>query len=231
MTYPDPTLFGHDPWWLILLKAARHLRLPDAVLVGGDPARAQDPRLHADAPGPEPRRTVGTAAITGRRRQAGPQRGPHPRRCGQVHLPCGAGHLRGSRVHRVLRDPDGRRGVDLRTPHRTAADRYARRGAVRARRDVDRGVRNRVGGLGFRFHLSAAGWSAVERPGDLLRDRDGPVVRRGLHLRGHDVDLGHRRLAGGPLVHLPAAAVVHHLSHVDGRRNQPGAFRSARGRG
>ena len=21
MTYPDPTLFGHDPWWLILAKA------------------------------------------------------------------------------------------------------------------------------------------------------------------------------------------------------------------
>ena len=21
MTYPDPTLFGHDPWWLIVIKA------------------------------------------------------------------------------------------------------------------------------------------------------------------------------------------------------------------
>ena len=21
MTYPDPTLFGHDPWWLVLAKA------------------------------------------------------------------------------------------------------------------------------------------------------------------------------------------------------------------
>src|SRR6476619_8122057 len=21
MTYPDPTLFGHDPWWLIIVKA------------------------------------------------------------------------------------------------------------------------------------------------------------------------------------------------------------------
>ena len=21
MTYPDPTLFGHDPWWLILAKS------------------------------------------------------------------------------------------------------------------------------------------------------------------------------------------------------------------
>ena len=21
MIYPDPTLFGHDPWWLILAKA------------------------------------------------------------------------------------------------------------------------------------------------------------------------------------------------------------------
>jgi len=21
VTYPDPTLFGHDPWWVILLKA------------------------------------------------------------------------------------------------------------------------------------------------------------------------------------------------------------------
>ena len=23
MTYPDPTLFGHDPWWLILAQGAR----------------------------------------------------------------------------------------------------------------------------------------------------------------------------------------------------------------
>ena len=35
----------------------------------------------------------------------------------------------------------------------------------------------------------------------------------------------------GPLVHLPAAAVVPRLRHLDGRRNQPGAFRSARSRG
>ena len=21
MTYPDPTLFGHDPWWLVLAKS------------------------------------------------------------------------------------------------------------------------------------------------------------------------------------------------------------------
>ena len=21
MSYPDPTVFGHDPWWLILVKA------------------------------------------------------------------------------------------------------------------------------------------------------------------------------------------------------------------
>ena len=51
------------------------------------------------------------------------------------------------------------------------------------------------------------------RADDLLRDRDGPVVRRGVPLRRHDVDLGDRRRrssrpAGTSLLLLP---VVRHL--------------------
>ena len=43
----------------------------------------------------------------------------------------------------------------------------------------------------------AAGRAALERAGDLLRDRDGAVVRRGVPVRGHHVDLGDRRRAAG----------------------------------
>ena len=105
------------------------------------------------------------------------------------------------------------------------------RRALRAGGHVDRRVRNRVGGLGIRLHLSPARRAALECAGDLLRDRHGAVLRRGLPLLGHHVDLGDRRQAAGPLVRLPAAAVVPDLRHLDGRRNQPGAVRSARGRG
>ena len=68
-------------------------------------------------------------------------------------------------------------------------------GALRAGGDVDRRVRNRVGGLGLRVHLSAARRVALQRPGDLLRDRHGAVLRRGVPVLGHHVDLGDRRRA------------------------------------
>ena len=57
------------------------------------------------------------------------------------------------------------------------------------------------------YGIVLAGWSsdvavlaarrpALVRPGDQLRDRDGPVVRRGLPVRGHAVDHRHRHRAG-----------------------------------
>ena len=231
MTYPDPTLFGHDPWWLILAKALGiFVFLMLSLLV---------------------------AILLERKILGYMQMRPGPNRVG----PWGLLQSLVDGVKLALKEGLIPAGVDkfiyLAAPvisvvpafiafsvipmggevsifgHRTALQLTDMPVAVLfilAATSI--GVYGIVlGGLGVRIHLSAAGRSAVERPGDLLRDRDGAVVRRGLHLRGHDVDLGHRRLAEGPLVHLPAAAVVHHVSHVDGRRNQPCAFRSARGRG
>ena len=62
------------------------------------------------------------------------------------------------------------------------------------------------------YGIVLAGWSCGStypllgglrstRADDLVRDRDGPVVRRGVPLRRLDVDLGDRRRAGRPLVH------------------------------
>ncbi len=48
---------------------------------------------------------------------------------------------------------------------------------------------------------------------DLLRGRDGPVVRRGVPLRGHDVHLGHRAAQQKHLVR-PAAAAVSFLIYA-----------------
>ena len=59
----------------------------------------------------------------------------------------------------------------------------------------------------------------------------GAVVRGGLPLRRHHVDVGDRGGAGPRLVRVPATAVVRDLPHLDGRRNQQGAIRFARGRG
>ena len=92
--------------------------------------------------------------------------------------------------------------------HPAAADRPAGGGALHPRRHLDRGVRHRAGRLGVGLHLSAARRAALVGAGDLLRDRDGVVVRRGVPLRGHDVHLGHRGRPGRHLVRVPAAAVV-----------------------
>ena len=87
--------------------------------------------------------------------------------------------------------------------HRTplAADRHPRRRAARARGRRCRRLRHRAGRLVLRLDLPAARWAALDRPGHLLRDRHGPVARRGVPLQRLDVDLADRRAAEGPLVH------------------------------
>ena len=64
----------------------------------------------------------------------------------------------------------------------------------------------------------SAGLPALLCPDDLLRDRDGPVVRRGVPLRRVDVHLGDRLGAAADLVRADPPALVHHLRHRDGRR-------------
>jgi len=58
-----------------------------------------------------------------------------------------------------------------------------------------RHLRHRARRLVLRLDLRTAGWHAIQRPDDLVRGRDGPGVRAGVHLRRLDVDFGDR---GGP---------------------------------
>ncbi len=87
-----------------------------------------------------------------------------------------------------------------------------------------------LAGWASRVHLSPARRPSVQRAGDLLRDRHGAVLRRGLPVLRHDVDVGDRRQAAAPVVRLPPVAVVPDLRDVHGRGNQQGAIRSARSR-
>ncbi len=57
--------------------------------------------------------------------------------------------------------------------------------------------------------------------GDLLRDRDGAVVRRGVPVRGHDVDLGHRRRAADTwYVFLLLPSFLVYLTSMVGETNR-----------
>ena len=67
------------------------------------------------------------------------------------------------------------------------------------------------------------GCGCVDGADDLLRARDGAVVRHGVPLCRTRVHRGDRRPAGTRLVHLAAAGVVPHLLRLDGRRDQPRA--------
>ena len=78
-----------------------------------------------------------------------------------------------------------------------AADRPADRGAVRAGRGRRRCLRHRAGRLVVRLDLPAARRPALDRPGDLLRDRDGALAGRGVPVLRVDVHLGDRRRPAG----------------------------------
>ena len=107
--------------------------------------------------------------------------------------------------------PFGRPGLDVRAPHAAAADRHPRRGAARARGRFGRRLRHRAGRLVVRVDLPAARWPALDGPGHLLRDRHGPVARRGVPLQRLDVDLADRRRAGAALVHHPGVLLLRRL--------------------
>lgn len=71
--------------------------------------------------------------------------------------------------------------------------------------------------LVLRIDVPAARRIALLRADDLVRDRDGRRVRLRLPLLRVDVDLEDRGGAAGPLVHHPAAGLVHHLHRHHGR--------------
>ena len=112
-----------------------------------------------------------------------------------------------------------------------AAHRHAGGRALHARHRLDRHLRHRARRLVLRLDVLPARRPALERPDDLLRGRDGPRARGGLPLRRLDVDLGDRRRAGPAVVRPDPAAVVRDLRDLDGRRDQPRPLRPPRGRG
>src|SRR6202035_5042548 len=144
--------------------------------------------------------------------------------------PTGSGHLDDPRDHGLRVHPVRAAGFGVRPLDPAAGDRPAGGGAVHPGALVDRGLRHRAGGLVIGLDLFAAGWGALDRAGDLLRGRDGPVVRDRVPLRRNDVHVADRVGPGPGLVRLLAVAVVHDLPGVHGRRDQPGAVRPARGR-
>ncbi len=79
------------------------------------------------------------------------------------------------------------------TDDAAAAHRPAGRGALHPRRDLDRRLRHRARRLVVGLDLRPARRPALERADDLVRGRDGPVVRLGVHVRRLDVDVGDRR--------------------------------------
>ena len=205
-----------------------------------DPAAADPVRHLVRTPGCRPyaaparsqlERPVRTAAVTGRRAEAALQRGHHPGQGRQGGLHPGPGVRRDTRVPDLLDHPGRRRGQHVRRTDRAATDRPAGGCAGRAGTGFHRGLRNRARRLGLRIHVPAARRSAFSGADDLLRRRHGPVVRRGLPLLRDALHLGDRQPAGVRLVHLAAPGVVHRLLRVNGRRDQPGALRSRRGRG
>ena len=182
---------------------------------------------------PQRARPLRPAAVPGRRREAGAQGGHHPEGRRQGRLRPGAGDRGRPGVRGVLGHPV-RPGGDHpvhRHPDPAAAHRHARGRAVRAGHRVDRHLRHRARRLVQRVDVLPARRPALQRADDLLRGRHGARPRGGLPLRRLDVDLADRRRAGRPVVRPDPAAVLRHLHHLDGGRDQPGAVRPPRGRG
>ncbi len=88
MTYPDPTLFGHDPWWLILVKALGVfvfllLTVLAAILIERKILGRMQMRFGPNRVGP-----FGLLQSLADGDQAGAQGGADPRRRRQADLPC-----------------------------------------------------------------------------------------------------------------------------------------------
>ena len=128
--------------------------------------------------------------------------------------------------------PVGPGGVDLPPLDAAAGRGPAGGGAAGAGDELDRRLRHRAGRLGVPRAVLDPRRAPLDRAGDQLRDRDGPVVRRGLPRR--------RDRCPPPRSSPPSSTiwyfwvlcpVVPHLPGDDGRRDQPDPVRPARGRG
>ena len=190
-------------------------------------------RPDAAAHRPQPGRAVRPAAEPRRRHQAGAQGRHHPEGRRQGRSSSSRRSSRRSPAFLAFAViPFGPRSSIFGAPHRAAAHRPAGRGALHPRDRLGRHLRHRARRLVERLDVPAARRPALVGPDDLLRGRDGPVVRRRLPLRRLDVDVARssprRPTAGTPSCSLPSFVIYVDL---DGRRDQPRAVRPARGRG
>ena len=225
--------FGHDPWWLVLIKAVPDLLDPRAADAVQHLVRASRGGPDAAPHRPQRERPLRPPAEPRRRREAGAEGGHHPEGRRQGGLPRRPGDRGDPGVRHLLGDPvrPGRHGPVHRAAHPVAADRHARRGAVRDGDRLGRHLRHRPRRLVQRVDVLPARRPPLERADDLLRGRDGPRARRGVPLRRLDVDQPDRRRAGHLVVRPDPGSVVRDLHDRDGRRDQPRAVRPPRGRG
>ena len=145
---------------------------------------------HAAARRPQPGRPVRAAAGPGRRHQARAEGGHHPHGGRHVRSSssrrssrrrCASSRLRSSRSARACRCSGTTTPLQLTD--------FLDRDAARARDRRRRRLRHRARRLELGLDVPPDGRPALDRPDDLLRDRDGPVARGGVPLRRLDVDL------------------------------------------
>ena len=110
----DLSVFGRDPWWLILLKAVGVFVILVVLTLFNDLVRAARCRAHAAADRPEPPRPAGVAAVARRRRQAGAQGRHRPEDRGHGGVLASRRSSRRRARSLPLRSSRSGRGVHLR---------------------------------------------------------------------------------------------------------------------
>ena len=214
---PEVPGFGTDPWWLVGAKALVIFVFLVVMTLFCDLVGAARRRSHAAPDRPEPGRPAGPAAESRRRHQAGAEGGHHPEGRRQGGLRPRADHLRHPGLHGLRGDAVRAGGVHLRPSHQPAAHRPAGGRPVHPRGRLGRHLRHRARRLVERIDVPAARRAPLVGADDLLRGRDGALVRRRVPLRRLDVDLRDRRGAGRLLVRRAALPVVRDLRDLDGR--------------
>ena len=168
------------------------LRLPADQHPAGDLVRTARDRADAAASRPQPHRPVRAPADPRRRHEVDAQGGRHPGRGRQGDLHARAAARRDDGLRLVRDHPARRPGLDVRPHDAAAADRLPRRRSARPRRGVRGRLRHHPRRLVLGLDLPAPRWPALDRAGDLLRDRHGPRPGRGVHLQRLDVDVADR---------------------------------------
>ncbi len=182
--------FGHDPWWLVLIKALLIfvilvlLTLFNIWFERRVVARMQH-RIGPNVNGP-----FGLLQSLADGVKLALKEDIIPKAADKWVFLLAPVIAIGPRVRDLLGDPvrPRRQGAVHRPLHAAAADRHAGGGAVRDGGRLDRHLRHRARRLVQRVDVLPARRAALQRPDDLLRGRDGPRPGRGLPLRRLDVD-------------------------------------------